>query len=163
MQHQQNLFHTKNLTQGQRSIHVLALASEWEVSRCSLTDSSFLPWLSWPVLQCSHVLLPPVSYLHSSLACNESLAMHYSWPSLKDRTQNLDGCRERQRSAHHLSKIQAGLGYQFSLWHPGQLSASIKTHFVVVIHQPDSEFVMFSHTQKIIRRKKISKASTDFD
>lgn len=134
---------------------MLALASEWEVSRFSLTDSSFLPWLSWPALQCTHVLLPPVSYLHSSLACNESLDMHYSWPSLKDCTENLDGCVERQRSAHHLSKIQAGLGYQFSLWHSGQLSASIKTHFVAVIHQPDSKFAMVSHTQKDHKEEQI--------
>lgn len=38
---------------------------------------------------------PLVSYLQSSLACNESLAMYYSWPTLKDPL-NASGERERE-------------------------------------------------------------------
>lgn len=56
----------------------------------------------------------PVSYLQSSLACNESLAMHYSWSTLKDPLLHSERPRERERgrSAHHQGMIPFGLGYQ---------------------------------------------------
>ncbi len=55
-----------------------------------------------------------VSYLQSSLACNESLAMHYSWSTLKDPLLHSERPRERERgrSAHHQGMIPFGLGYQ---------------------------------------------------